>query len=144
VRQLNPEHDLIAQAEPFMRQVHLNRASPRRLLRQWAEVGGDALVFLRELPLELRRVLAQIRGGKMKVMFHHEGLEPLENTLERVSNRLAFALVLSALLVASSLIIHSRVPPLWHGVPILGLAGYVFAGLMGAWLLLSILRHGKM
>jgi ubiquinone biosynthesis protein len=144
VRQLNPEHDLIAQAEPFMRQVHLRRASPRRLLRQWTEVGGDALVFLRELPLELRRVLAQIRGGNMKVMFHHEGLEPLENTLERVSNRLAFALVLSALLVASSLIIHSRVPPLWHGVPVLGLVGYVFAGLMGAWLLLSILRHGKM
>jgi ubiquinone biosynthesis protein len=144
VRQLSPEHDLIAQARPFMRQLHLNRLSPRRLLRQWSEVGTDALVFLRELPLELRRVLSQLKGGKMTVTFRHEGLEPLDNTLERVSNRLAFALVLSALIVASSIIIHARVPPQWHGVPVIGLIGYVFAGLMGAWLLLSILRHGKM
>jgi ubiquinone biosynthesis protein len=144
VRRLNPEHDLIAQARPFMRQVHLNRASPRRLLRQWAEVGGDALVFVRELPLELRRVLAQLKGGKLKVTFHHDGLEPLDNTLERVSNRLAFAVVLSALIVASSIILHARMPPQWHGVPVIGLVGYVFAGLMGVWLLLCILRHGQM
>jgi len=144
VRQLNPKHDLIGQARPFMRQLHINRMSPRRLLRQWTEVGGDALVFVRELPLELRRVLAQFNSGKMRLTFRHEGLEPLDNTLERVSNRLAFALVLSALLVASSLIMHARVPPLWHGVPLLGLAGYLFAGLMGVWLLLSIVRHGRM
>jgi len=144
VRQLNPEHDVIAQAQPFIRQLHLNRMSRRRLRRQWTEVGGDALVFVRELPLELRRVLAQLKSGQMKMNFHHEGLEPLDNTLERVSNRLAFALVLAALLVASSLILHARVPPLWHGVPLIGLVGYLFAGLMGAWLLLSILRHGKM
>jgi ubiquinone biosynthesis protein len=144
VRQLNPNHDLLGQARPFLRRVHLSRRGPRRLLRQWAEVGGDALVFVRELPLEFRRVLAQLKSGKMRLTFHHEGLEPLDNTLERVSNRLAFALVLSALLVASSLIIHARVPPFWHDVPLLGLAGYLFAGLMGAWLLLSILRHGKM
>ena len=144
VQRLHPEHDLIAQARPFLRQVHLNRSSPRRLLRQWAEVGGEVMVFARELPLELRRVLAQVKGGKLKLTFHHDGLEPLENTLERVSNRLAFALVLSALVVASSIIIHARVPPQWHGVPVIGLAGYVSAGLMGGWLLLSILRHGKM
>ena len=144
VQQLNPQHDLIAQARPFMRQLHLNRMSPRRLLRQWSEVGSDVLVFVRELPLELRRVLTQLKGGRMKLTFHHDGLEPLENTLERVSNRLAFALVLSSLIVASSLILHAKVPPLWHGIPVLGLVGYVFAGLMGAWLLLSILRHGKM
>ena len=144
VRQLNPEHDLIEQAKPFMRELHLKRVSPRRLLRQWTEVGADALVFARELPLEIRRVLAQLKTGRLKVTFHHDGLEPLDNTLERVSNRLAFALVLSALVVASSIIIHARVPPQWHGIPVIGLVGYIFAGLMGTWLLLSILRHGKM
>ena len=144
VQRLNPKHDLIAQARPFMREVHLNRASPRRLLQQWVEIGGDTLAFARELPLELRRLLAQIKAGKLKATFHHDGLEPLENTLERVSNRLAFALVLSALVVASSIIIHARIPPEWHGVPLIGLAGYIFAGVMGAWLLVSILRHGKM
>ncbi|HTI72738.1 MAG TPA: AarF/ABC1/UbiB kinase family protein [Candidatus Limnocylindria bacterium] len=144
VSTLDPKHDLIAQAKPFMRQVHMNRLGPKRLLRQLSEFGMEAGEFLRGFPMEVRRVLAQLKGGKAKVTFHHDGLEPLNNTLERVSNRLAFALVLASLLIASSLILHAGIPPRWHGVPVIGLAGYVFAGLMGGWLMLSILRHGKM
>jgi hypothetical protein len=68
----------------------------------------------------------------------------MDNTLERVSNRLAFSIMLAALIIGSSVVIHSGIPPKWHGVPILVLAGYIFAGLMGVWLLLSILRNGKM
>ena len=144
VRRLDPEHDLIAQARPFMREVHLNRVRPRRLLRQWVEFSGEAANFLRDLPLEIRRVLAQIKSGKAKVTFHHEGLEPLDNTIDRSSNRLAFALVLAALIVASSLVILSGIPPKWHDIPVIGLIGYVFAGLMGGWLLIAIIRHGRM
>jgi ubiquinone biosynthesis protein len=127
-----------------MRDVHLRRVRPRRLLRQLVEFGGEASAFLQELPLEIRRLLAQIKGGKAKLTFHHDGLEPLNNTLERVSNRVAFSLVLAALIIASSVIIHANIPPQWHGVPVIGLVGYLFAGLMGCWLLISILRHGKM
>ena len=144
VSTLDPQHDLIAQAKPFLRQVHLNRIRPKRLLRQLTEFGLDAGEFLRGFPMEVRRVLAQIKSGQARVTFHHDGLEPLNNTLERVSNRLAFALVLASLLIASSLILHAGLPPKWHGIPVIGLAGYVFSGLMGAWLMLSILRHGKM
>ena len=144
VRRLNPEHDLIEQAKPFMKEVRMNRVSPRRMLREMFALSGETATFLREVPLEIRRLLAQVKGGKSKVTFRHEGLEPLDETLERASNRLSFALVLAALLIASSLVIHAAVPPIWHGVSVLGLVGYVFAGLMGFWLLLSMLRHGRM
>jgi ubiquinone biosynthesis protein len=144
VRRLDPKHDIIAQARPMLRDVHMKRVSPRRLMRELVMFGGDTKNFLRELPLEIRRTLAQIKGGKTKVTFRHEGLEPLDNTIERASNRLAFALVLGALVIGSSVVIHAGIPPKWHGVPVLGLVGYVFAGLMGGWLLISILRHGKM
>ncbi|HTH50060.1 MAG TPA: AarF/ABC1/UbiB kinase family protein [Candidatus Limnocylindria bacterium] len=144
VRRLDPEHDLIEQARPFMKQVRMDRVSPRRVLRELVTFGGETATFLREVPLEIRRLLAQIKGGKSKLTFHHDGLEPLNNTLERASNRLSFALVLASLLIASSLVIHAAVPPIWRGVSVLGLGGYVFAGLMGVWLLLSMLRHGRM
>jgi len=144
VSHLDPKLDLVAQARPFLRQVRLDRVKPRRLLRQLLEFGGDAGDFIRELPLEIRRVLAQLKGGRARITFQHDGLEPLNNTLERVSNRLAFALVLASLIIASSVIIHADLPPMWHGIPVVGLAGYIFAALMGAWLLVSILRHGKM
>ena len=94
--------------------------------------------------MEIRRTLATLKSGKGKITFRHEGLEPLDNTLERASNRLSFALVLAALLIASSLVIHAGIPPKWHDVPVLGLIGYVFSGFMGFWLLISIIRHGRM
>lgn len=66
------------------------------------------------------------------------------NALERSSNRLSFAIVVGTLLIASSLVIHAKVPPLWGDVSVLGVLGYVLAGLMGFWLLVAILRHGKL
>jgi ubiquinone biosynthesis protein len=145
VCRLDPGHDILMQARPFMRQVLARQFKPQRLLRQWLEFGGDAVELARELPLEVRRLMAQIKEGRARFHIHHEGLESLINTLERIINRLAFALVLAALIIGSSVVIHSHVPPLWHGdVSVIGVVGYVMAGLMGFWLLIAMLRHGKM
>jgi ubiquinone biosynthesis protein len=66
------------------------------------------------------------------------------STHDRGSNRLAFAIVLASLIIGSSLIVLSGVPPKWYDIPIIGLAGFMVAGIMGFWLLVSILRRGKM
>jgi ubiquinone biosynthesis protein len=144
VSRLDPGHDILAQARPFMQQLRLRQMAPRRLLRQWAEFGGDMGGLLRDLPLEVRRLMAQIKEGRARFVIRHHGMESLLNTLERIVNRLAFALVLSSLIIASAVIVHARVPPLWHDMSVLGVLGYLLAGLMGFWLLLAMLRHGKM
>jgi ubiquinone biosynthesis protein len=59
-------------------------------------------------------------------------------------NRLAFAIVLAALIIGSSLIVLSGVPPKWRDIPVIGVVGFIVAGLMGFWLLISILSGGKM
>jgi ubiquinone biosynthesis protein len=48
------------------------------------------------------------------------------------------------LIIASSVIVHAHVPPLWHGVSVIGLGGYLLAGMMGFGLLIAMVRHGKM
>jgi len=146
VCRLDPGHDIIAQARPFMRHVLLEQLGPRRLLRHWLEFGGEAAGLARELPLEIRRLMAQIKEGRARFHVHHEGLEDLMNTLERIVNRLAFALVLASLIVSSAVILHARVPPLWghQQVSAIGVVGYLLAGVMGFWLLIAMLRHGKM
>jgi ubiquinone biosynthesis protein len=145
VCRLHPGHNIIAQARPFMRKVLLQQVAPKRLLRQWLELGGEAAGLVRELPLEIRRLLAQIKEGRLRFHMHHEGLEGLMNTLERIINRLAFALVLAALIISSSVIVHARVPPLLgHQVSAIGVVGYLLASMMGFWLLIAMWRHGKM
>lgn len=144
VRELAPGIELLEQARPFVRELHARRVHPRRVLREALLFGGEAVAALRVLPLEFRRVAAQVRDGRAKINFRVEGLRPLNDTLERVTNRLAFAVVLAALIVASALVIHAGVSPTWHGISILGLVGYICAGLMGTALLFSIVRHGRM
>lgn len=144
VRQLNPEHDLIAQAKPFMQRTRMERLRPRRVMTSAMEFAQEVGEAARELPGELRRIVSQIKTGRARVNFHHEGLEPASQALERSANRLSFAVVVAALIIGSSLIIHSKVPPRWGDVSVVGIIGYLLAGLMGFWLLVSILRHGKM
>ncbi len=144
VRQLNPEHDLIRQSIPILRQTRLNRLRPKKFLEGLFEFGIDFADLAREVPAEMRRILSQIKTGEARIVFKHENLEPLVHSGDRISNRLSFSVVLAALIVGSSLIVHADIPPKWNGIPVIGLIGFVLAALMGFWLLISILRHGRM
>ena len=141
---LDPKLELIRLARPFMRRIRLERMRPARLAEEIARTGSGYLQLLRELPEELRAILRQLRGGRMRIEFEHRGLQALGAALDRVSNRIAFAIVLAALIVGSSLIVLSDIPPHWHDIPVIGLLGFLVAGIMGFWLLLSIIRHGRM
>ncbi len=141
---LDPELELIKLAEPFMMRVKTDRIRMNRLAEEAGITSADYLGLIRDLPEELRSILSQLRQGRMKLEFEHRGLQTLRAVLDQVSNRIAFAIVLASLIIGSSLIVLSGIPPKWHDIPIIGLLGFLVAGVMGFWLLLSILRHGKM
>ncbi|HSI85801.1 MAG: ABC1 kinase family protein [Candidatus Methylacidiphilales bacterium] len=144
VRELSPKHDLILQAAPFIAQVRLNRYNPNKLAQGMVEFGYDFVELARQMPSELRKIFSQLKTGETQFVFKHEGLEPLDKTLDRISNRISFAMVLAALIVGSSIIVHSQVPPKIYDIPIIGVIGFLIAGAMGFRLLLAILFHGRM
>jgi ubiquinone biosynthesis protein len=142
--QLDPDLELITLAQPFMEKIKFARLRPSRLAMEAEETGSEYLSLMRELPGEMRMILRQVRDGRMKLEFEHRGLETLRRSLDRVSNRVAFAIVLAAQIIGSSLIVLAGIPPKWYGIPLIGLAGFLVAGIMGFWLLVSIIRHGRM
>ncbi|MBW2311736.1 MAG: AarF/ABC1/UbiB kinase family protein [Deltaproteobacteria bacterium] len=141
---LDPDFDATKQAAPFIRHIQMARLHPRRIAMDLADSGADLLHLFKEIPGELREILRQARQGRIKIEFEHRGLEPMLVTHYRISNRISFAIVLASLVIGSSLIVLSDIPPKWHGIPVIGLAGFLVAGIMGFWLLISILRRGKM
>ena len=141
---LYPDLELIKLAEPYIKKVTKERLRPGRLAEEIGEIGGEYLKLIQEMPEEARGILRQLRAGRMKLEFEHRGLGRLAKALDQVSNRIAFAIVLAAQIIGSSLIILSDIPPKWNGIPIIGLAGFLLAGIMGFWLLVSIIRHGRM
>nr|WP_320011730.1 AarF/ABC1/UbiB kinase family protein [uncultured Desulfobulbus sp.] len=140
---LDPKLELIRQAKPFMRRIRMERMRPGRIVEEISSTGSSYLNLFRELPDDIHTILQLLRKGRMRLEFEHRGLKALGVTLDRVSNRISFAIVQAALIVGSSLIILSDIPPRWHSIPVIGLLGFLMAGIMGFWLLLSIIRHGR-
>ncbi|MCL0084032.1 AarF/UbiB family protein [Dehalococcoidia bacterium] len=143
-RMLDPDFDMVTHAKPFAKKLLKERMNPLKLTKDLYLSAIDLSVLLRDLPSEVREILTQIKGGKIRIEFEHKGLEPIQETHNQIGNRIAFAIVLAALLMSSALIVLAGIPPQWNGVPMIGIVGFLGAGIMGFWLLISILRHGKM
>ena len=143
-RRLDPNFDIIAIAAPVVKAIQMKRYHPRRLAEDFWEYALETVGIFKELPGEVRAVLRLARQGRLRVELEHVALDEMRLTQDRASNRLSFAIVLASLIIGSSMIIHSGIPPTWHDIPLIGLAGYLVAGVMGFWLLITILRRGMM
>jgi len=143
-RKLSPEFDSIEHMKPFVKRLLSERLSIRKLRKDLYTTSLDWEAVLRELPADTRNIINKIKRGKIRIEFEHKGLEPMLRTHDRISNRIVYGIVLSSLVIGSSLIVLSGIPPKWHQIPIIGIIGFLTARAMGFWLLISIMRHGKM
>jgi len=73
----------------------------------------------------------------------HRDLSKNVNELNKMINRMVIGLVISSMIIASSLILNTNIGPKYDGISIVGLFGYGIAAFMGFWLLISIIRSGK-
>jgi ubiquinone biosynthesis protein len=141
---LDPELELITLANPFMEKIKLAQLHPKRLAEEMSATGSQYLGLFRDLPEDLAFILKQVKEGRVRVELEHCGVHLLGISMDRISNRISFAIVLAAQIIGSSLIVLSGIPPKWHDIPIIGIIGFLVAGMMGFWLLLSIIKHGRM
>jgi ubiquinone biosynthesis protein len=143
-RRLDPDFDMVESIKPFAKKAMKERLRPGRLARDMYFGALDLTPMLKEFPAQARDILGLIKRGKLRIEFQHQGLEPILKTHERMMTRLVFALVLASLIIGSSLVVLSGIPPKWYGVPVIGVAGFVSAAVVGFWLLVSIiLRKGS-
>jgi ubiquinone biosynthesis protein len=140
-RVLDPSFNMIEEAKPYIRRLVRRRHMLSAVLGERGRGIADAISNLSAIPSDLAYILHQAREGKLKIEFEHVGLETVTSEIEKASNRLAFSLLVAALVVASSLVlVLGRGALVWH---LFGVAGFSLAALVGAWLLINILRSGK-
>jgi ubiquinone biosynthesis protein len=100
--------------------------------------------FAISLPKELTVIIDKVKKGRLRIEFEHKGLEHLISELDKVSNRIAFSVIIAALIVGSSIVMQTNKGPLLFGFPVFGFIGYIIAGIMGLWLAIAILRSGRL
>jgi hypothetical protein len=90
-------------------------------------------------------VLQEVRDGQIEVGFVHKGLDEFMHKLDVAFNRLVVALVVMGGLLGSSLIgIFAEEGPTLLGVHFLSVIGFTFSGVLAVWLLLGVIRSGRL
>ncbi|MDZ7263869.1 MAG: AarF/UbiB family protein [candidate division KSB1 bacterium] len=143
-RKLDPEFNMMVLVEPYARQLISQPFAPRRRLHELREMAQDTESLLKILPAELKYLLKKVKKGKMNLIFEHRGLDRLILELDRSSNRLSFSLIIAALIIGSSIVVVSGQGPFIFGLSIVGILGYLTAAVLGLWLVIAILRSGKL
>ena len=143
-RQLDPEFNMIDHMRPYVETLVRERFSPGNVSREVTRIAQAYGSLAKNLPRDIKEFLNRLNRNKFKIDLEHRGLERLVTDLDRSSNRIAFAVVIGALIVGSSLIMQTNKGPLLFGFPVLGFLGYSIAGLLGLWLAIGILRSGRL
>lgn len=145
-RSLSPDLNFVKLGEPYaLRQIE-GKYHPTRIFLLARKLFGESLDFLEDFPHDFRQLYQRIKAGKINIPLEHkidpEGFEPLRKTLDSIANRLTNAIVTASVLICSSILILSGLPPRVWEVPIIGLAGLIWGTFMCLRLVLSIWKHG--
>lgn len=143
-RALDPDILILEEAKPFAMELIRKRMSPTYQITKAYRTISDLSDIVKDIPGQLSYILKKVMKDKLKIEFVHSGLDRLIRDMDKSSNRLSFSLIISAIVIGSSVIMLSGKEPLLFGFPMLGVIGYIVAGLLGLWLAISILRSGRL
>lgn len=142
-KELVPNFNLIEEARPLITELVKERWSLKSLSEDLRTQGLNLFDLVQDFPAKLQTLFRKMDRGDLTFTFKHTGLSALNTTLERISNRVTFGIIIAALIVGSSMIITTGVKPWLFGFPALGVVGYLVSGVLGLWLIVNILRKRK-
>jgi ubiquinone biosynthesis protein len=143
-RMLDPDVNLAREAEPFIKKLAYRKLDAKRISSSALSLVDSVYDLVNEAPSDLRRLSYRLLKGDMKFILSHIGLDKLSTDLDRASNRISFSLIIAAIIIGSSWIMTSEHGYTVYGIPLLGVLGYSVAAALGLWLVISIIRSGRL
>ena len=141
---LDPAFDFAQTATPFVERAMKERMRPEelfdRFVRGWRRSGR----FFETLPSTIDRMLRRASRGEIRVAIVPRDYQGLVDQVAELINRLAFALVVAALVIgASSVLSASGVPDWLRVVGEIGLVGALGVTVWFFWSIISAHYRGR-
>ena len=146
ISQTSPKFSLLEAIEPMFKRMWRSRLSPWRQARRLRRLYIEVETLVEKLPGQISSLMELVQSGKLDVQLSHRGLSPS-------INRLVLGLLTSSLLLGSSILMASNVPPLLftNGGPfglknlsMIGLGGFILSLIVTIRILLAINRSGHL
>ncbi|HEB60290.1 MAG TPA: AarF/ABC1/UbiB kinase family protein [Phycisphaeraceae bacterium] len=138
--ELDPDFDIIAYVRPHIEALISRRYSVRAISNRMRKSLFSYAELAETLPAEIRQLLTQLRNSRFSIALEHKRLDRLTETMDQASRHVSYALIVSALLVCSSILILADTSQKGTGfLRWLGVAGMIAALLFA--LLMALTRN---
>jgi ubiquinone biosynthesis protein len=141
--ELAPDFDVDAAVRRYASEVltstMLDELTPSSLLRGLL----DTKEFVEQLPARANAILGSLADGSLRVRVDAVDAEPLIEAIKKLGNRVVAGLVLAALIVGAAMMARVETQATILGYPALALVFFLVAGLLGLWLVITILRNDR-
>ncbi|MBF0458379.1 MAG: AarF/ABC1/UbiB kinase family protein [Nitrospirae bacterium] len=144
VRDLAPEFNFITAATPYTSTLLMKKYGPKRVFDKFERHLSGLADSLIDTPKKLRVLLRRMISGEFTIKSNIAGIDRLTRDLEKSSNRLSFSIVIASIIMSSSILTLSNTGAKVFDVPAIGTLGFSIAFFLGIWLIISILRSGKL
>ncbi len=143
-RELDPDFDFISAAEPYASKIIKERMSPGKIYEKVRKNVSDLSDFTLLFPKQLRQMVQKVLRDDFHIKMTHIGIDRFIRDMDRSSNRISFSLIISAMLLSSAIMHATGAGPIYKGFSLLGLSAFAFAFFLGIWLIISIIRSGRL
>ena len=126
-RHLDPSLDIMKTLEPYAKRILRERMNPKYIFEKGTKKITQVSESWLSLPEDLRNISQKILNGELKHKHEVTGFKELLKILDR----LVVAIIIASLLIASSIVVLSGIPPKINEIPVLGFLGYVISAILG-------------
>jgi len=137
---LDPGFDVLKSAEKFTTDIVAEVYSPENLRRQAMTIAHDVGQLAKHGPFQVRRLLRAALEGDLSLNLKSVDFERIAVSLDRSSSRMSISVIIAALIIGSSILTFARSGEGLASMPMIGLAGFALAGLLGFYIIFSVLR----
>ncbi len=143
-RELDPNFNFIAAAEPYATKLIRERIRPSRLYEKTKKNVMEVSDFFVLFPKQMKQIVRKVLKDDIHFKMTHVGLDKFIRDMDRSSNRVAFSMIISAILLSSAIMHATGVGPKIYGMSVLGFLAFGVAFFLGIWLVISIIRSGRL
>lgn len=142
-RQLDPKMNIVENVQPYVQRILLRRLSPGYIVDKMMQTMRRTQEGLIDIPDNINEILRQLREGKLTLHFEDKKTAHANREIATALNRIAFALLIGGLYIASSVLILADKPPKLFEIPVLGMLGVLLSAFLTVIALISFFKKVK-
>ena len=144
VENIAPDINIMDVAFPYAKRHLFEKKDYKNDVYEYIESVYTSFKSGAKIPSRTLELINSALTGKLKIQMEHTNLDDAIGQLSRMINRVVFGMIVSAIIIGSSMVINADVGPKMFGISIFGFVGFIGAAIMGIWLIISILKSGRL